>query len=587
MGKPAPAEPTARHVQRNLERPVSQTKMKPFADLLERLLYTPQRNVKIALMEDYFRSVPDPDRGYGLAALTGALSFKNAKAGLIRELLASRTDPVLFGWSYDFVGDLAETAALLWPEKGGEGSPHADWPRLATIVHGLHETTKAELPERVAHWLDTLDANGRWALLKLVTGALRVGASARLAKLALAAYGQVPAHEVEEVWHVLEPPYLPLFAWLEGRSDRPATDTAPVFRPLMLAHPIEAEDRRKVEAELDAYWAEWKWDGIRVQVVAQGGQVKLYSRTGDDISATFPEITGSIRFKGVLDGEMLVGKPGGASIAVPAAAVDPALPVAKGAIGEEEGAVESFNDLQQRLGRKQVSPAMLERYPAFVRVYDILFDEEEDLRGLPLQERRARLEAFMRRELPLRMDLSPLVPMAPMAVLDVMRKEVRGTPREGLMLKRKDSLYLSGRPKGYWWKWKREAHLLDCVVMYAQRGHGKRSSFYSDYTFGCWRDGADGPELVPVGKAYSGFTDEELRRLDRWIRDHTVNRYGPVREVTPGLVLEVAFDSVHRSTRHKSGLAMRFPRVSRIRWDKPAAEADRVETLERLIGTAA
>lgn len=558
--------------------------MKPFADLLERLLYTPQRNVKIALMLDYFRSVPDPDRGFGLAALTGTLSFKNAKAGLIRDLVATRTDPVLFGWSYDFVGDLAETAALLWPEAGGEGSRHDDWPHLTEVVQALATTQKSALPARVAGWLDTLDANGRWALLKLVTGSLRVGASARLAKLALAAYGQVPPEEVEEVWHVLEPPYVPLFAWLDGKAPRPATDEAPVFRPLMLAHPIEAEDRPKVEADLDAYWAEWKWDGIRVQIVSQAGQVRLYSRTGDDVSATFPEITESVRFKGVLDGEMLVGRPGGASIAVPeSAAGEERLPVPSEPVGEVEGAVESFNDLQQRLGRKQVSAAMLERYPAFVRLYDILFDGTEDLRGLPLTERRARLEAFFAREQPLRMDLSPLVPMAGMDALDVMRREVRGTPREGLMLKRKDSPYLSGRPKGYWWKWKREAHLLDCVVMYAQRGHGKRSSFYSDYTFGCWREGPDGPELVPVGKAYSGFTDEELRRLDRWIRDHTTNRFGPVREVEQGLVLEVAFDSAHRSNRHKSGVAMRFPRVNRIRWDKPAAEADLVERLEKLI----
>jgi DNA ligase-1 len=181
------------------------------------------------------------------------------------------------------------------------------------------------------------------------------------------------------------------------------------------------------------------------------------------------------------------------------------------------------------------------------------------------------------------MDLSPIITGLSFAELDQLRRGVRGSPREGLMLKRKDSPYLAGRPKGLWWKWKRDAHLLDCVLMYAQRGHGKRSSFYSDYTFGAWRDGGAGPELVPVGKAYFGFTDEELRQLDKWVRDHTTNRFGPVREVRPELVLEIAFDSVHRSTRHKSGVAMRFPRVNRIRWDKPAGEADRLSTLERLI----
>ncbi len=231
---------------------------------------------------------------------------------------------------------------------------------------------------------------------------------------------------------------------------------------------------------------------------------------------------------------------------------------------------------------------MLQQHPAFVRLYDLLIEGGEDLRPLPFRDRRARLEALLLREKPVLMDLSPLVPFDDPAELEGLRLAARGAAYEGLMLKRWDSPYLAGRLKGYWWKWKRDAQLVDCVMMYAQRGHGRRSSYYSDYTFGCWRDGPDGPDLVPVGKAYSGFTDSELVRLDRWVRDHTRQRFGPVREVLPDLVLEIAFDSVHRSTRHKSGVAMRFPRVHRIRWDKPAAEADRLETLQRLIvgGTA-
>ncbi len=206
--------------------------------------------------------------------------------------------------------------------------------------------------------------------------------------------------------------------------------------------------------------------------------------------------------------------------------------------------VASFNELQQRLNRKAVTARMLEDYPAFVHLYDILFDGAEDLRPLHLAQRRSRLEAFYARERPSRMDVSPLVEVAGLDDLERLRGGVRGTPIEGLMLKRKDSPYLAGRPKGHWWKWKRDAQLLDVVLMYAQRGHGKRSSFYSDFTFGAWRDGTAGPELVPVGKAYSGYTDAELLQIDRWIRDHTIKRYGPVREVTPALVLEVAFDSV-------------------------------------------
>jgi DNA ligase-1 len=536
--------------------------MKPFALLLDRLLYSPQRNVKLTLLLDYFRTTPDPDRGWGLAALTGALTLKNAKPALIRDLAAARTDPVLLGWSYDFVGDLAETVALLWPEPEDEAPRH--WPLLAEVITGLETTPKAALPELIAGWLDTLDATGRWALLKLVTGALRVGASARLAKLALAAYGKVEPSEIEEVWHGLAPPYGELFAWLDGKAPRPAAEEAPVFRPPMLAHPLEPEDLARISAEPEAWAVEWKWDGIRVQIVATTGGVRLYSRSGDDIGQAFPEIVAATGFQAVVDGELLVG----------ASSQDGS---------EAGGGVMSFNDLQQRLNRKTPTAAMLQKHPAFVRLYDILLEGLEDLRPLPFRDRRLRLEAMLARERPARMDLSPLVPFTDPAELEGLRLAARGAAYEGLMLKRWDSPYLAGRPKGYWWKWKRDAHVLDCVMMYAQRGHGRRSSYYSDYTFGCWRDGADGPELVPVGKAYSGFTDSELARLDRWVRDHTRQRFGPVREVEPKLVLEIAFDSAHRSTRHKSGVAMRFPRVGRIRWDKPAAEADRLEALERLI----
>ncbi|WP_159718799.1 cisplatin damage response ATP-dependent DNA ligase [Geminicoccus flavidas] len=526
--------------------------MKPFSELLDRLLYAPARTSKLALLEDYFRSVPDPDRGFGLAAIAGTLSLRVAKSGVIRELVAERTDPELFHWSYDFVGDLAETAALMWPEQ----QAGRDWPHLSEVVVAMDELPRGQLTRQIASWLDTLDATGRWALLKLATGSLRVGASAGLARAALARYGGVEPALVEEAWYATAPPYLDLFAWLDGRMPRPEIAHVPVFRPLMLAHPLDDEQASKLD--LAEYSAEWKWDGIRVQVVAVRGHVRLYSRTGDDVGPAFPEVVERVRFEGVLDGELLVAR---------------------------EGEVASFNDLQQRLNRKAVTPAMLQDYPALVRLYDILFDGEEDLRGLPFLERRERLEAFVARERPEGMDLSPLIPDTGLDELDRMRRSAReGGTVEGLMLKRKDSLYVPGRPKGLWWKWKRDAHLVDCVLMYAQRGHGKRSSYYSDYTFGAWQDGPDGEELVPVGKAYAGYTDEELKLLDRWIRDHTIERFGPVRAVEPRLVFEVAFDSIHPSSRHKSGVAMRFPRIARIRWDKPAAEADRLATLVDLMG---
>jgi DNA ligase-1 len=524
-----------------------------FADLLERLAFTPGRNAKIALLRRYFATQPDPDRGIGLAAVTGELSFATAKPGLIRELAAARTDPVLFGWSYDYVGDLAETVALMWSAAATNAAP----PLLAEVVETLNAAPKAELPAIVAAWLDASDASVRLALLKLITGGLRVGASARLAKIALAemAQGRVAPDEIEEVWHGLAPPYATLFAWVEGHGPRPDPADAPVFRSPMLAHPLEPADLPALDPA--ALRAEWKWDGIRVQLVATRGGRCLYSRGADDISGAFPEILAAMDFQAVLDGELLVMR---------------------------GGAVAPFADLQQRLNRKTVGAKMMQQYPVGIRLYDILFDAAEDLRALAFDARRARLEAWFARTRPALMDLSPLIPFESIDQLAALRDGARAAAIEGLMLKRGDSPYLPGRPKGLWWKWKRDPLNVDTVLMYAQRGHGKRSSFYSDYTFGVWR----GDELVPVGKAYFGFTDAELAFLDRWIRNHTVARFGPVREVEKTLVLEVAFDAVQRSSRHKSGVAMRFPRIARIRTDKPAAEADHLDSLLRLVeGTEA
>jgi DNA ligase-1 len=252
--------------------------------------------------------------------------------------------------------------------------------------------------------------------------------------------------------------------------------------------------------------------------------------------------------------------------------------------GGEAGGAASFNALQQRLGRKTVSTKMLAEYPAFVRLYDVLIVEGEDLRDFPWEARRARLEALMPRLPAERFDISAVIEAERFEALAEIRSGARDEAIEGLMLKRRDSPYVAGRKTGLWYKWKRDPLLVDCVLMYAQRGSGKRSSFYSDYTFGCWDGHPDtGAELLPVGKAYFGFTDEELKQLDRYVRNHTVNRFGPVRETDRSLVFEVAFDSVHASKRHKSGLAMRFPRISRIRWDKPAEEADRIDALRALI----
>ena len=528
--------------------------MKRFAALLDALVYTRSRNAKLKLLADYLHDTPDPDRGWALAALTDGLDFPAVKSSTIRNLMTERVDPVLWSLSRDYVGDTAETASLLWPGPDIAGDP----PTVSEAVDALSRMTRANVMTELPRLLDRLDAEERYALLKLATGAMRIGISARLAKTAFAQAFGVAVEDVEEHWHGQQPPYLALFDWAARGAAAPSSEDLPLFRPFMLAHPLEA-----AELDLFDYAAEWKWDGIRVQVVRVKGETRVYSRSGDDISGSFPEIAEALHIDAVLDGELLV----------------------RGANqGREEGGAASFNALQQRLGRKTVSKKMLAEYPAFVRLYDMLILEGADLRPLPWSERRARLEALISRLDQDRFDLSAVIPAADFTELAAIREKAREDAIEGVMLKRRDSPYLAGRKTGLWYKWKRDPLLIDCVLMYAQRGSGKRSSFYSDFTFGCWDGDPDaGAELLPVGKAYFGFTDEELKWLDRHVRGHTVNRFGPVRETDKSLVLEVAFDSVHLSKRHKSGLAMRFPRIHRIRADKPAHEADRIETLRAMV----
>jgi DNA ligase-1 len=544
--------------------------MHRFAALLDRLSFEPRRSAKLALLTEYFSQAGDPARGYALAALTGNLRFRNAKPAMLRALVAERVDPHLFALSYDFVGDLSETIALIWPAANRHAA--SEPPPLGEVVERLERAGRGEVPAMIAAWLDMLDETGRWALLKLVTGGLRVGASARLAKTAVAGLGRLSPDEIEEVWHGLAPPYETLFAWAGGTGERPETDDPVPFRPAMLAHPLEERDMQALDAA--DFAAEWKWDGIRVQAASGRDRSgnrrrRLYTRTGEDISAAFPDLVDTLDFDAAIDGELLVVL---------------------------DGLAQSFNTLQQRLNRKTVTARMMRDHPAAIRAYDLLALDGEDLRERPFRERRAKLEAFLSALDHPRIDLSPLVGAGDWDRLGAARSDpsvfhagADAAAIEGVMLKRWDAPYLPGRPKGQWFKWKRDPFRVDAVLMYAQRGHGKRSSYYSDYTFGVWRARKEGgEELVPVGKAYFGFTDEELIEIDRFVRANTVNRFGPVREVRhepgTGLVLEVAFEGLNRSGRHKSGLAMRFPRIARLRWDKPPAEADRIDALLALIG---
>lgn len=522
--------------------------MKDFAALLESLVLTPARNAKLAHIVQYFKDAPDPDRGYALAVLTGAMGFKNVKSAFLKSIVLEKVDPELFGMSYDYVGDLAETIALIWPDH-----EEGELPTLSELVLELSDLPVKQLNPLIATYLSRATPNQRWAIIKLATGNLRVGVSERLAKTALAEYGGKSLDDIEHIWHGLESPYLDLFAWLENKGPIPEINRHKVFHPMMLSNPIdEAKDFANMKP--DDYQAEWKWDGIRVQLVLGDEEKRIYTRTGDDITKSFPDLADTLNGTGVLDGELLVGT---------------------------DFTPMSFNSLQQRLNRKSVSLKLMGEYPSFVHLYDILFDGDDDIRALPLSERRKRLEGWVDRTANTRLDTSGIIPYEnwdELAKIRLQGAEEEG--HEGIMLKRKDSPYIAGRPKGPWYKWKRDPRLIDAVLMYAQRGHGKRSSFYSDYTFGVW----SGNEIVPVGKAYSGFTDEELVKLDKWVRANTVNRFGPVREVKKELVFEVAFDAAQESARHRSGVALRFPRINRLRWDKPAQEADTLENVRMLIG---
>jgi len=542
------------------------------AQLMENLLFSPSRNTKLALLAEYFHTAPEHDRGYGLALLTGELSLDLVRASQLRSLVTSKLDEELFRLSYAYVGDLGETIALIWPQAEDAPAPsHVDFKDLIERIQVLTPLERFPFIDRT---LNQLSETERWVFVKLLTGSsLRIGVSARLAKQGLAQAFEKSVDDIERIWSAFTPPYHVLFDWLEGRTPEPVLPDEVFFHPPMLAPALD-------EAELDQmnpsdYAAEWKWDGIRVQLSGDGqGKVRLFSRSGDDISEAFPEITTSFTCRAVIDAELLIRRE----------SLHPKTTKLPGVLPD----VASFNQLQQRLNRKTVSPKLLADSPAMLCCYDILFHQGKDLRERSWQARRALLENWYHdADLdPLIFRISELLPWKDWNTLRELRQQSRAAEMEGIMLKNKTSCYLPGRPKGHWFKWKRDPLNVDAVMLYAQRGHGKRSSYYSDYTFGVWQLLEDGTqELVPVGKAYSGFTDKELLKLDQWIRKHTTERYGAsVRAVEPQLVLEIIFDDLRASERHRSGVAMRFPRIHRIRWDKPATQAGTITELRQLGG---
>lgn len=527
--------------------------MERFSRLLDDLYFTNSTKAKEAILAAYLRSAKDPDRGWTIAAIAGTLSFDLFKRNLTKQLMAERMDPFLFDMSRDYVGELSETVALAW-RPSEDARRLNQLPSLTDVITEFRSRDKQSIRDYLTELLDNMSPPQRWALLKLGTRGLRIGMSARSVKRTLANMKGVNLDVIEELWHGIEPPYIDLFAWIDGKAEMPDISDVLTYSPVMLAHPLEERDFVRITPLTHS--VEWKFDGIRVQLASNGTDAKLFSRKGDDISHSFPDLLAACDFEGVLDGELLV-KPG--------------------------GQIGRFNDLQQRLNKKKPSKAIMEKLPAHLMAYDILSANGASFKASGFDARRQQLEALMQGRDVERFSLSERLSFTSTADLAALRQKAAETGGliEGIMIKDRSSKYVAGRPKHGWYKWKREAFLLDAVLMYAQRGHGKRSSYYSDYTFGVW--GEDG-QLLPIGKAYFGFTDQELKEIDKWIRNNKMKRFGPVQEVKKGLVFEIAFDSAHESPRHKSGYALRFPRIHRIRWDKPAAEADKIEAVAALIG---
>lgn len=574
--------------------------MEAFSHLLEQLYFTSGNKAKAQLIADYIASTPDPDRGWAIAAMAGTLRFDFFKRNTVKKLITEHTDPELFAMSYDYVGEVSETVAHLWPYS----EPSESLPTLTEVVETFASVSKQKVSETLAYYLTIMTPAQRWALLKLGTRGLRIGVSARSIKQILADYGDKDIKEVETLWHAVTPPYVDMLGWLEGKTDKPDIENAVTFHPVMLSHPIEDSD---IDTFTKNTWQiENKYDGIRVQLVVKSNtpvddktqngsgadgdkpEKALFSRTGDDISHSFPDLLESVSGNMVLDGELLVIH--NAEHGLHQSEESTAQSAASQRISSDKSGkqassatqpdVDTFNALQQRLNKKKPSKALQSSSPVGLIVYDALVLNGEDLTEKTLKARRHALEEWFSNTNNSRLFLSETLNATSPETLRQLHTQVcQNRAVEGLMIKRLDSKYVPGRPKGQWFKWKRDPLVVDAVMMYAQRGHGKRSSFYSDYTFGAWEDS----QLLPIGKAYSGFTDEELKKLDNWVRRNAVGRFGPVREVKKELVLEVAFDAVHPSSRHKSGVALRFPRIHRIRWDKPASEADTLANVKALI----
>ncbi len=527
--------------------------MRAFSALYDALDRTTSTNAKVAALVAYFSSAPADDAAWALFFLTGRRIKRLIPSRVLWELTRDLTGHPewLLEHCYAAVGDFAEAMALLLEEGTGaaEDLPLSRW--ITERILPLKDMDRAAQGEAMRRYWASVDVPQRLVLNKIITGEYRVGASATLVVRALAQVAGVPqatmAHRAMGDW-------APTGAFFRQLLDeRPADADASRPYPFFLASPLEGPPENLGPRE--EWLAEWKWDGIRAQIVRRGGAVFLWSRGEELLAGRFPELesaAGRLPDGTVLDGEVLAYR----------------------------GGVLPFAVLQTRIGRQRLTPKVLEEAPAAFMAYDLMEEDGRDVRAEPLRERRARLvqrlDAVSERLL-----VSPSVEGATWDDLAAQREEARARNVEGLMLKRLSSPYQAGRRRGDWWKWKIAPFTVDAVLLYAHPGHGRRATLYTDYTFGVWNEG----ELVPVAKAYSGLSDAEIQQLDAWVRHHTLEKYGPTRAVEPVQVFELAFEGIARSSRHRAGLAVRFPRILRWRTDKPAAEADTLDSLRRLVAS--
>ena len=547
--------------------------MQAFARLYQTIDQTTSTNAKVAAMVDYFRTANAPDAAWAVYFLSGRRIKRLVGAAQLRTWLTELSDlpPWLVDDTYSSVGDLAETIALLLAraDDSSDELGLAEW--VETRLKPLGKMNADEQRATVTGWWATQSYEQCYIVTKLMTGALRVGVSQTLLARAIAEHAELPR---PTILHRMMGEWTPSPAYYEslvGEDDGAEVLSRPY--PFCLASPLEAPVE-KFDATIgppSGWQAEWKWDGIRSQLVRRRGEIFLWSRGEDLIGERFPEIVAeaeSLPDGTVLDGEILPWN------------VQGVLP---------------FAELQRRIGRKTVGKKLLAEVPCLFLAYDLLEHHGEDIREEAMSDRRARMESLVAdharaRTAPTlatasnpddtRLRVSELLAEPTWEALGELRSDSRSRLVEGLMLKRLDSPYGTGRKRGLWWKWKIEPHTIDAVMLYAQAGHGRRSNLYTDYTFGVWQDGA----LVPFAKAYSGLDNAEINKLDKWIRKHTVERFGPVRSVKLEQVFELAFEGIQLSSRHKSGVAVRFPRIARWRHDLAPKDADSLDDVKALIG---